>query len=310
MHEGHNRNEPGALAARKWQRDLSVEPLLPIERARVFFDGTFTEPVRLAHPEGVAVDADGNVWCGTENGDLIRIDADGSSMRAVASTGGFIAGIAFDHRGNLFACDIRYGRMYRLDAEQRRLEPFGEARLRIPNYPVVDVRRNCMYVSDSFSFDARGPGVWRFDLDTGGANLWYGRDMAFANGMALRPQGDALLVVESTRCAVVEIPIRASGEAGEPRTFVDGVTEFPDGLALARDGTVYISCYEPSVIYRTDPNGDNLRPLIRDRVATLIAHPTNMAFRGEEMFTTNLGRWHITRIDVGAEGLPLPVCAP
>lgn len=286
---------------------LRVEPLLPINRAHVFFDGIFAEPVRLAHPEGVAVDQEGNVWCGTENGHIVRIARDGSSMRAVASTGGFIAGIAFDHRGNLFACDIRHRCMYRLNAERRRPEPFGAVRLKIPNFPVIDVRRNCMYVSDSCSFDAPGPGVWRFDLDTGEARLWFDGDMAFANGMALRPHGDALLVVESARRAVTEIPIRESGEAGEPRTLVDGVMEFPDGLALARDGSIYISCYEPSIIYRADTDGGNLRPLIRDRMATLIAHPTNMAFRSTDMFTTNFGRWHITRIEVGVEGLPLPL---
>lgn len=284
-----------------------MDPLLPIERAQVFFDGIFAEPVRLAHPEGVATHADGSVWCGTENGDLVRIEPDGSGMRSVASTGGFIAGIAFDHRGNLFACDIRHGCVYRLDSGRRRLERFGAAQLQIPNFPVVDVRRNCLYVSDSFSFDAAGPGVWRFDLETGAADLWCARDLAFANGMALRPSGDALLVVESTRCAVTEIPILDTGEAGEPRTLIEGVVEFPDGLALGRDGTIYISCYEPSAIYRADPDGGGLRVLIRDRVATRLAHPTNMAFRGREMFTANLGRWHITRITLDGEGLPLPV---
>ena len=43
--------------------------------ARVFFDGIFTEP-RVAHPEGVAVHADGSVWCGTEWGDLLRIEVE------------------------------------------------------------------------------------------------------------------------------------------------------------------------------------------------------------------------------------------
>ena len=50
-------------------------PVLPMSAARVFFDGIFTEP-RLAHPEGVAVHRDGSIWCGTERGELIRIEAD------------------------------------------------------------------------------------------------------------------------------------------------------------------------------------------------------------------------------------------
>jgi len=32
---------------------MSAPPVLPLNRARVFIDGLFAEPVRLAHPEGV-----------------------------------------------------------------------------------------------------------------------------------------------------------------------------------------------------------------------------------------------------------------
>ena len=46
--------------------------------------------------------------------------------------------------------------------------------------------------------------------------------------------------------------------------------------------------------------------LVDDPEAHTLCHPTNCAFRGEELFTSNLGRWHITRIDVGTEGLSLP----
>jgi hypothetical protein len=45
--------------------------------------------------------------------------------------------------------------------------------------------------------------------------------------------------------------------------------------------------------------------LIRDEEAHLFCHPTNLAFRGNVLFTTNLGRWHITVIDIEVEGLPL-----
>jgi hypothetical protein len=45
--------------------------------------------------------------------------------------------------------------------------------------------------------------------------------------------------------------------------------------------------------------------LIGDEEAHLFCHPTNLAFRGSTLFTTNLGRWHITAVDTAAEGLPL-----
>jgi len=280
--------------------------LLSLERASVFFDGTFAEPVRLAHPEGVAVAADGAVWCGTETGHLMRIAPDGSDIEARGCTDGFIAGIAFDAEGHLYACDIRFGCMFRLDANSGELSRFGDATLAIPNYPVIDLGRDCMYVSDSCSFDQPGPGVWRYDLKSGEAEIWDDRLYAFANGMALSPDGQSLLVVESKLRKVSEIAIQSDGSPGEKRDLITDVGAFPDGLSVDRAGNVYVSCYEPSAIYRRTPAGA-VELLIHDPEATLLAHATNTAFRGNELFSTNLGRWHITRIQLADDGPPLPL---
>lgn len=278
---------------------------LPLERARVFFDGIFAQPARLAHPEGVAVDpSDGSVWCGTENGDLLRIEWDGSQMSWHGSTNGWIAGIAF--AGDfLFACDIRHRAVFRLDVRTSVLTQFTRVGINIPNYPVVDLRRRRLYVSDSHNFSEPGPGIWSFDLDSGVGELWYAGSLHFANGMALAPDADSLFVVESTAQRVIRIPICANGGPGQVEPVATGLREFPDGLAFDIDGNLYISCYEPSQIYRLSAGGE-LTMLIRDRFATLLSHPTNMAFRGSEMFTSNLGRWHITRIDVGIQGAAVP----
>jgi hypothetical protein len=43
-----------------------------------------------------------------------------------------------------------------------------------------------------------------------------------------------------------------------------------------------------------------LEILIEDRAATIMAHPTNIALKGDTLYTANLGRWHITAIDLSA----------
>jgi len=78
---------------------------------------------------------------------------------------------------------------------------------------------------------------------------------------------------------------------------VRDVQNVPDGVAVAPDGTLYISCYEPSRIYRYQAGGA-LEVLIEDRAATTMAHPTNVALKGSQLYTANLGRWHITVIDL------------
>ncbi|MBZ0227462.1 MAG: hypothetical protein K8F58_03265, partial [Bauldia sp.] len=146
--------------------------VLPVERASIFFDGQYSEP-RIHHPEGVAVGPDGAVWCGNAEGDILRIAADGSRVTKVASTGGFTLGFAFDGAGHLFACELKGAAVLRLDLATGKLGRFTPPGIRVPNYPVVDGARNCLYVSDSFAFDKPGPGVWRYDLSTGGFTLGF-----------------------------------------------------------------------------------------------------------------------------------------
>ncbi|MCC6175089.1 MAG: SMP-30/gluconolactonase/LRE family protein [Chloroflexi bacterium] len=286
-----------------------MRAVIPFERSEIFFDGVFSEP-RLDHPEGLAIDPDGNIWCGGENGQIYRIAADGSRIEQIASTGGFTLGLAFDERGRLYTCDLKHAAVFRLDSSTGNLERFatgdGARSIRIPNVPVVDVGRNCLYVSDSYHFHEAGPGVWRFDLDTGAGTLWYDRPLRFANGMALTAPRDALYVAETFAHRVVRIPIQADGSAGEAEVFLADLPALPDGLAFDRAGTLYLACYEPSRIYRAQPDG-MLELLIDDPDAHMLCHPTNCAFRGTALFNSNLGRWHITRTEIGVEGLPLPV---
>lgn len=272
--------------------------ILPISAARVFFDGIFTEP-RVAHPEGVAIHADGSVWCGTEWGDLLRIESDGSRVTRMGSTGGFALGIAFDSAGNCFVCDLKHAAVFRYDAARGAMERFAASGILVPNYPVVDEARGVLYVSDSRGNNNLGPGVFRYDLATGAGGVWCSAPMDFANGMALAPDGSGLYVVESDRSQVSYVPIAADGSAGTPEIAIRGVDTVPDGLAFAPDGTLYISCYEPSRIYRWRPGGP-LETLIEDKAATVMAHPTNIALKGTTLYSANLGRWHITAINLGA----------
>ena len=48
-----------------------------------------------------------------------------------------------------------------------------------------------------------------------------------------------------------------------------------------------------------DQNG-NTKLLIEDKHCTTMAHPTNIVISddGNTMYTANLGRWHITEIDI------------
>ena len=270
-------------------------PALPMDRARVFFDGVFTDP-RLQHPECVAIGPDGWIWCGSENGEILRVDPAGRRIERVAQGGGFTLGLAFLGEEALFVCDNREATVYRLDLASRRIERFAPPGIRIPNYPVVDRSRSRLLVSDSHDFSRPGPGVWSYDLATGAAKLWYDGPLVFANGMALSPGGDALFVCETFARRVTRIAIQPDGSAGEASVFADELPGLPDGIAFDGRGALFCGCYEPSRVLRIAPDGRTSAVYIEDPTAHLLAHPTNIAFDGSALYTANLGRWHITRI--------------
>lgn len=286
-----------------------MRPIVPIDSCRVFYDGTTTNP-RLLHPEGVAIARDGSVWCGSELGDIYRLEPDGSSLEVRASTGGFILGMAFDVHDRLYACDMLHRTVVRFTPSTGELETFATGddtqKMKNPNWPVIDVRNNCLYVSDSYDQHEPGPGIWRFDLDSGKGEMWYGDPLHFANGMALSADGDTLLVAETFSHRVSRIPIDSNGQAGPRSTVVELGDALPDGLALDELGNLFISCYEPSQIFRYDAQG-NLDMFLHDPTAHILCHPTNCAFRDDQLFIANLGRWHISVVETDNPGLKLPV---
>ncbi len=268
------------------------------DQVSVFFDGTFSEP-RLNHPEGIAIDHEGCIWCGGEAGEIFRIDPDGRHMEQVASTGGFTLGVALDHQGNLYTCDLKLSAVFKLNTKTGELRRFADGggrggKIRIPNFPVVDAVNGFLYVSDSFDAGRAGPGVWRFDLETGRGGLWYELPLRFANGLAMSDSGDELLVAETFDYCVSRIRIKKDGTPGVKEKVTD-VPALPDGIALDAMGRIYIACYEPSLLYRFSAQA-GLELLYHDVIAHTLCHPTNCAFRGKDLFVSNLGRWHITKI--------------
>jgi len=231
---------------------------------------------------------------------------DGSSIEQIASSDGFSQGMAFDKEDNQYFCDLKHAAVMKFDTQGGSLEKFADGAegrgINIANDPAFDAEGR-LYVSDSHAFKAPGPGILRFDPH-GSGELWYDKPMDFANGLALSPDGGHLYVAETFGNVISRIPIDDNATAGRREEVVSLPGVLPDGLAFDTEENLYVACYEPSQVLRTSPDGAVAR-LIGDEEAHLFCHPTNLAFQGSTLFTTNLGRWHITAIVTEAEGLPL-----
>ncbi|MDR2348273.1 MAG: SMP-30/gluconolactonase/LRE family protein [Bifidobacteriaceae bacterium] len=282
---------------------IGPSPLpLPLERAEVAFDGFRTSPV-LDHPECLAFDpVDATVWCGGEAGQIFHIDLAAGTIELVDhNPGGFTLGLGFGPDRRLYWLDA-------LRRQVRRLAVGGDGGVEV----VIDGRvgdrdlvypnalafapDGTMYFSDSHDGPAEVGGIYRITHD-GVPSLWHEGPFRFANGVALAPDGSALYVAESDGRAVARVEIRPNGSAGPITRPWSLGQRVPDGLAFGPDGRLYVGCYYPSQILRLGPGGEGVL-VGEDPFGGVLSNPANLVFHGAAAYVANLGRWHITRIDM------------
>ena len=259
----------------------------------------------LDHPEGVAVGPDGTVFAGGEAGQIYRIGSD-SSVEELASTGGFIYGLAVDGAGRVYACDFGNAAVMRVDRATGAVETYStgaaDRPMRVPNWGAFDDAGN-LYVTDSGDWGADDGLIFRI-APGGDTTVWAEEPRRFPNGCCLTPSGDAVLVIESHGRRIGRIPIGGDGSAGPLETVVELPGSQPDGIALADDGTMFVGCYRPDRIYRIPPGGGP-EVLAEDPDGVILNQPTNVAFAGGQLVVASLGGWSLMAADVGAKGLPL-----
>ena len=264
------------------------------------------------HPEAVAWGPDGRAYAGGEAGQLYRFALDGGALEEVARVeGGFLLGLAHDASGNTYACDERLACVHRI-APNGAVSVYAngntEQAMRLPNYPVFDDGGN-LYVSDSGAWGARDGFIWRI-APGGVAEVWDRQACGFTNGMCLSADGRFLYVVESSPPLVSRIAINADGGAGRREVVVELPRQVPDGVALDANGDLYISLYNPNVIYRLTATGD-LVTLYDDWEQLMLVAPTNVAFGGPDMrdlIVASLCGWavHVARVETPGLKLRYP----
>lgn len=263
-------------------------------RAEVLVEG-------LDHPEGVAYDPDaGVVWAGGEDGQLYRVDLATRTAAEVARAPGFVLGLAVDGAGRLAICSSEDRSLcaYDGDGVRRVVTDLGQ-----PNYPAF-APDGTLFVSDTGTWASDDGRLVRIDPD--GEAATFSRDVpCFTNGLAISPDGRWLWVVESYEPRLSRFDLEAGDGRAELVHRFDGTVL--DGLACTADGGLLVSCYRPDRIYHLAADG-TATVVAEDPQGTLIAAPTNVCFVGERLdrvVSANLGRWHLTLLDLGLTGLPL-----
>lgn len=268
-------------------------------RARLLVGG-------LDHPEGVAWDPTaGCVYAGGEAGQVYRIDLERPEPDVVAEAPGFVLGLAADGAGRVVLCVTeQVPSLCVFDQGSVRVvltEVAGEPLL-FPNFPAFGPD-GTLWFTDSGPWEEHRGRVMRVGPD-GEAEVFSRALDRFPNGCAVSPDGNFLWVAESLGSTVVRFDLR-TGSGPEIMVRLHG--HVPDGLAFTADGGLLISNYRPDRILHLDPDG-KLEVVAQDPHGTLIAAPTNVCFVGarlDRVVSANLGRWHLTHLDLGLRGAPL-----
>lgn len=263
----------------------------------------------LDHPECLAYHPDGSFYAGGEAGQIYHISEDGRRVEEIANTGGFILGVAISPDGSWLAiCDSRQKTVFKLEVVSRTLseltrggdEPFG-----IPNH-LAFTSTGELYVTDSGAFRKICGRIYRFDQN-GHGGVWHRGPFNFTNGIAIGPGENAVYVCCSWLPGVERIEIRPDGSPGKRSVYAKIPKCIPDGLTFDARGNLYVTCYTPARIYKVTPK-KQVSIFIDDWEAHTLSNPTNIAFGGKKfdsLFAANIGRWHITKMDIKTRGLPL-----
>ncbi len=204
-------------------------------------------------PEDVDVDAEGRIYGATIDGLIVRVLTDGR-VETFAKTGGRPLGIHFDAQGNLIVCDAVNG-LLSVDPEGNVSTLATEADgLPFGFTDDVDIAADgTIYFSDASS--KFGEGEYILDLFEGrphGRLLSYDPsskevkvlldDLYFANGVAVSPEGDFVLVNETYRYRIRRYWLQGE-QAGTSETFIEGLPGFPDGVSTSPRGTFWVAMF-------------------------------------------------------------------
>ncbi len=267
-----------------------------------------TLPPGTAHPEGLTLDAAGNVYVADFDvgrasgpGQVVVFDPAGRLLRVldVAGSSNLLLGLAFHPVGGtseLLVIDFGARNVLRVDPLSGAASVFttipGAAG---PNALAFDADGN-VYVSDSFQ-----GAIWKTGPGGGAPVLWAQSPLLAtdgvppfgANGIAFDAAGTAMFVANTGNDTVVKIPV-AGGAAGTPAVLVNSING-ADGLAVDPDGNVWVVANQADELVVFDPaDGHAIAKLgdfdgiSSDGAPVGLLFPASLAFRGEFVYVSNL----------------------
>jgi len=193
-------------------------------------------------PEDVALDAEGKIYAGFEDGRIVVLQPDGKQPRVFADTKGRPLGLVFDAVGNLIVTDAikgllsvnksgevkvlateadgeKFGCLNDLDVGADGTIYFTEASHKFPM---------SQFTNDMLEHQPNGR-LLALDPQTQKPRTLL-RDIYFANGVAVSPDQSFVLVAETGKYQVRRFWLKGP-QVGHDDVFIDNLPGFPDGIS-------------------------------------------------------------------------------
>ena len=193
-------------------------------------------------PEDVALDADGKIYAGFEDGRIMVLEPDGTQPRVFANTHGRPLGLVFDRAGNLIVADAlkgllsvnksgevkvlaveadgaRFGCLNDLDVGADGTIYFSEASNKFPM---------SQFANDLLEHRPNGR-LLALDPQSQQPRTLL-RGIYFANGVAVSPDQSFVLVAETGKYRVRRVWLKQP-RLGQDDIFIDNLPGFPDGIS-------------------------------------------------------------------------------
>jgi len=229
-----------------------------------------TLPAGEAHPEGICVDREGNVYVATvaankpdtTGGTLIVFDSNGKHLRTVTVAGStpWLLDLRFHpHTGQLLVVDYKAAKVLSVDPTTGASSVFMTVTGDNPGLDglTFDSAGN-LYVTD-----AHEGIIWKVGPDGGAGEAWVKSPLLKptrppppigANGLAFNSGGTALFVANTANDTIVRVPVSGSPLVpGEPEVFVNRAGGGPDGLIIDEHDNLWIACNQSNEIMVIEP---------------------------------------------------------
>jgi sugar lactone lactonase YvrE len=268
-----------------------------------------TLPSDATPPEGITVDASGNVYVSTfgwpESGEstvpgkIITFSPQGKFIREVTvhpDASPHLIGLAFHPTtGALLVLDIGTGNVLQVNPDGSDTVCSAIGAGAGVNALTFDSAGN-IYVSDSFAGT-----IWKIAACGQAPTAWItspllqtsGKPPFGANGLAFNTNGTALFVANTGEDSVVMIPVLAGGVAGTPEVLAYSING-ADGLIIDKSDNIWVAANQSDEIVVLDPTGKVIAKLgdfsgIDNQGAVRgLLFPASLVFNGNFVLVTNL----------------------